>query len=63
MVYLTRLERFNAAHRLWVDDWSEEKNKEIFGKCKASTPPEGKAYICSSEFDSLFLFTRSISCN
>ena len=33
MVYLTRLERFNAAHRLWVDDWSEEKNKEIFGKC------------------------------
>lgn len=33
MVYLTRLERFNAAHKLWVAHWSEEKNKEIFGKC------------------------------
>ncbi len=33
MVYLTRIERFNAAHKLWVPAWSEEKNKEIFGKC------------------------------
>ncbi len=33
MVYLTRVERFNAAHKLWVREWSEEKNKEIFGKC------------------------------
>ncbi len=33
MVYLTRRERFNAAHKLWVDEWSEEKNYEIFGKC------------------------------
>ncbi len=33
MVYLTRLERFNAAHKLWVSEWSEEKNVEIFGKC------------------------------
>lgn len=32
-VYLTRRERFNAAHRLWVDHWSEEKNKATFGKC------------------------------
>lgn len=32
-VYVTRVERFNAAHKLWVDDWSEEKNFEIFGKC------------------------------
>jgi 6-pyruvoyltetrahydropterin/6-carboxytetrahydropterin synthase len=24
---------FNAAHKLWVDDWSPEKNLEIFGKC------------------------------
>ncbi|NNF36135.1 MAG: 6-carboxytetrahydropterin synthase [Saprospiraceae bacterium] len=32
-VYLTRIEKFNAAHRLWVDDWSEEKNFEQFGKC------------------------------
>ncbi len=33
MVHLTRKERFNAAHRLWVDDWSEEKNNDVFGKC------------------------------
>ena len=32
-VYITRVERFNAAHKLWVNDWSEEKNFEIFGKC------------------------------
>ncbi|MCG8326389.1 MAG: 6-carboxytetrahydropterin synthase [Chitinophagales bacterium] len=33
MVYLTRRERFNAAHKLWVDEWSEEQNFELFGKC------------------------------
>lgn len=33
MVYLTRVERFNAAHKLWVSQWSEAKNLEIFGKC------------------------------
>jgi 6-pyruvoyltetrahydropterin/6-carboxytetrahydropterin synthase len=33
MVYLTRIERFNAAHKLWVEEWPEEKNREVFGKC------------------------------
>lgn len=33
MVYLTRKERFNAAHKLWVDSWSEKKNFKVFGKC------------------------------
>ena len=33
MVYLTRRERFNAAHKLWVKEWDEQKNFEIFGKC------------------------------
>jgi 6-pyruvoyltetrahydropterin/6-carboxytetrahydropterin synthase len=33
MIYITRKEHFNAAHRLWNPRWSEEKNKEIFGKC------------------------------
>ena len=32
-VYITRVERFNAAHKLWVNEWSEEKNIQIFGKC------------------------------
>ncbi len=33
MVYLTRVERFNAAHKLWVEAWSAEQNMDIFGKC------------------------------
>lgn len=33
MVYLTRIEHFNAAHRLYNPEWSAEKNEEIFGKC------------------------------
>jgi 6-pyruvoyltetrahydropterin/6-carboxytetrahydropterin synthase len=33
MVYLTRIEHFNAAHRLFNPAWSYEKNEEIFGKC------------------------------
>lgn len=33
MVYVTRRERFNAAHKLFRPDWSEEKNLEVFGKC------------------------------
>lgn len=24
---------FNAAHRLFREDWSDEKNKDVFGKC------------------------------
>ncbi len=36
MVYLTRRERFNAAHRLYNPGWTEEKNAEIFGKCANS---------------------------
>lgn len=33
MVYLTRLEHFNAAHKLYNPQWSREKNDEVFGKC------------------------------
>ena len=33
MIYLTRIEKFNAAHKMWVIEWSDEKNKEVFGKC------------------------------
>lgn len=28
-----RRETFNAAHRLFNPEWSDEKNMEIFGKC------------------------------
>lgn len=33
IVYITRRARFNAAHKLWNPNWSEEKNFEMFGKC------------------------------
>lgn len=33
MVYVTRKEHFNAAHRLFNPAWSEEKNREVFGPC------------------------------
>ncbi|PKP02086.1 MAG: 6-pyruvoyl tetrahydrobiopterin synthase [Bacteroidetes bacterium HGW-Bacteroidetes-9] len=33
MIYITRKEHFNAAHRLFRADYSDEKNLEVFGKC------------------------------
>jgi len=33
MVYITRIEHFNAAHKLYNPAWSREKNEEVFGKC------------------------------
>jgi 6-pyruvoyltetrahydropterin/6-carboxytetrahydropterin synthase len=33
MVYLTRIEHFNAAHKLYNPAWSREKNDAVFGKC------------------------------
>lgn len=33
MLYITRKEHFNAAHKLHRPDWSAEKNEEVFGKC------------------------------
>jgi 6-pyruvoyltetrahydropterin/6-carboxytetrahydropterin synthase len=32
-VYITRRETFNAAHKLWQPNWTEEKNNEVFGRC------------------------------
>ena len=33
MMYITRKERFNSAHKLFKAEWSDEKNLEVFGKC------------------------------
>ncbi|REE01258.1 6-pyruvoyl trahydropterin synthase family protein [Marinoscillum furvescens] len=32
-VAVFRKEHFNAAHRLYNPDWSEEQNEKVFGKC------------------------------
>ena len=44
MVYLTRREHFNAAHKLSRADWSVEKNLEVFGKC-ANANWHGHNYV------------------
>jgi 6-pyruvoyltetrahydropterin/6-carboxytetrahydropterin synthase len=33
MVYLTRVEHFNAAHKLENKTWTDDQNKDVFGKC------------------------------
>lgn len=33
MVYLTRVEHFNAAHKLANPNWTKVQNEEVFGVC------------------------------
>jgi 6-pyruvoyltetrahydropterin/6-carboxytetrahydropterin synthase len=33
MVYVSRKEHFNAAHKLYNPQWTKEKNSEVFGPC------------------------------
>ena len=33
VVKATRLVHFSAAHRLYRDDWSDERNADVFGDC------------------------------
>mgnify|MGYP003425039128 FL=1 len=33
MIYITRRERFSAAHKLYKENWSTERNEAIFGNC------------------------------
>lgn len=33
MIYVSRKEHFNAAHKLYNPSWSKEKNEEVFGAC------------------------------
>ena len=33
MIFITRRERFSAAHRLFNPEWSEEKNASFYGGC------------------------------
>src|ERR1700710_2106356 len=32
-IYISRKEHFNAAHQMYREEWSAEKNLEVFGKC------------------------------
>jgi len=33
MLYITRIEHFNAAHKLYNPSWTREQNEAVFGKC------------------------------
>ena len=33
MIYISRKEHFNAAHKLANPTWSKEKNEQVFGPC------------------------------
>lgn len=33
MILLTRKAEFSASHFYWNDQWSEEENRRVFGKC------------------------------
>ena len=33
MIFLTRRATFSASHYYWNDDWSAEKNQQVFGMC------------------------------
>ena len=33
MIYVSRKEHFNAAHKLYNPAWTKEKNEEVFGAC------------------------------
>jgi len=33
MIYVSRQEHFNAAHKLANPNWSKEKNEQVFGPC------------------------------
>lgn len=33
MIYLTRRETFNAGHRMFRPDWSDDENTRVFGAC------------------------------
>ncbi|MDF2479619.1 MAG: 6-pyruvoyl tetrahydrobiopterin synthase [Sphingobacterium sp.] len=33
MIFITRRERFCAAHKLYREDWTNEQNEQVFGLC------------------------------
>jgi 6-pyruvoyltetrahydropterin/6-carboxytetrahydropterin synthase len=33
MIFLTRRATFSASHYYWNDDWTAEKNEQVFGRC------------------------------
>ncbi len=40
-VFITKKFEFSASHRYWRNEWSEDKNNQVFGKC---TSPYGHGH-------------------
>lgn len=47
---LTKKIEFSSSHRYWKDDWSEEKNLEVFGKC-TSKYGHGHNYVLETTIE------------
>jgi 6-pyruvoyltetrahydropterin/6-carboxytetrahydropterin synthase len=45
MIQITRKETFNAAHRLYNPEWSDEKNLELFGPCSRMHGHNWELYV------------------
>jgi hypothetical protein len=44
VAYLTRRATFSAAHRYWREEWTAERNREVFGSC-ANPHGHGHTYV------------------
>ena len=44
LLYISRTVEFASAHRLHREDWSEERNRDVFGKC-ANPYGHGHNYV------------------
>ena len=33
MIFLTRKAEFSSSHYYWIDSWTDEENRRVFGKC------------------------------
>ena len=64
MAYFSEKFEFAATHKLWNDDFSQQKNRQVFGKCANPTGhghnyiievtvkvPDGKRDFCISDFE------------
>ncbi len=45
-MHLTRSVQFSASHRYFRPEWSEERNREVFGPC-TNAPGHGHNYECT----------------
>jgi 6-pyruvoyltetrahydropterin/6-carboxytetrahydropterin synthase len=50
VAYLTRRVTFSAAHRYWREEWTEERNRAVFGAC-ANPHGHGHSYVLEATLE------------